>query len=227
MTDQEQKKDIKLALDPPAFSPISCKNRCQNDDDGAPPMWLISFTDVIALMLTFFVLLYAMSDPEIEKWENKIGIINNGKAEFSGEKNNAGAQEGVNISKIDFALAENLDYLQGILDQLMMRYDTGNITRIERHKDYIELSLTQVDKASMQLLGDIIPVLNSLDNRIAIIGDRTKPTPFNLVQNIALHMHDKGYKKPLSLRFLHMDNAQFTGITLNIYADDGRRIINP
>ena len=35
-----------------------------NDEGGGKvPLWLITFTDVMALMLTFFVLLYAMSSP--------------------------------------------------------------------------------------------------------------------------------------------------------------------
>ncbi len=31
-------------------------------------MWLISFTDLISLMLAFFVLMYSMSEPESQRW---------------------------------------------------------------------------------------------------------------------------------------------------------------
>ena len=33
---------------------------------GKAPAWLVTFTDIMALMLTFFVLLYSMSVPEHE-----------------------------------------------------------------------------------------------------------------------------------------------------------------
>ncbi|SMH60404.1 OmpA/MotB family protein [Azospirillum agricola] len=40
------------------------------DDPGGhrKTMWLISFTDLISLMLAFFVLMYSMSEPETQRW---------------------------------------------------------------------------------------------------------------------------------------------------------------
>jgi len=32
--------------------------------------WLVTFTDLVALMLTFFVMLFAMSKVEQRKWQN-------------------------------------------------------------------------------------------------------------------------------------------------------------
>ena len=41
-----------------------------------PPAWLVSFGDVSALMLTFFVMLFSMQTIPSEKWEAVVALIN-------------------------------------------------------------------------------------------------------------------------------------------------------
>ena len=37
--------------------------------------WMVIFTDLISLMLTFFVLLFSMSNLQLDRWENLIDVL--------------------------------------------------------------------------------------------------------------------------------------------------------
>ena len=62
-------------------SQLARKEKRKEQEDEAP-LWLITFTDIMALMLTFFVLLYSMSIPEVKKWEELTSSINKGFSKF-------------------------------------------------------------------------------------------------------------------------------------------------
>ena len=42
---------------------------------GPSKAWMITFTDLVSLMLTFFVMLFAMSNVKIDKWESMIDVL--------------------------------------------------------------------------------------------------------------------------------------------------------
>jgi chemotaxis protein MotB len=48
--------------------------------DPASGGWLITFTDLIGLMLAFFIMLFAMSDVDQNRWENLAALVSGEKA---------------------------------------------------------------------------------------------------------------------------------------------------
>ncbi|MBL4692317.1 MAG: OmpA family protein [Magnetovibrio sp.] len=76
--------------------------------------WMVTFTDLVSLMLTFFVLLFSMSSLQIDKWEkmtdNLSKTLNPSKV-----KTVASATAEFNIGTIFRRPATNLDYLSGVL----------------------------------------------------------------------------------------------------------------
>lgn len=85
-------------------------------DAESSPLWLITFTDIMALMLTFFVLLYSMSVPEVEQWEEVTSSINKGFSKFYSPEQFAGSQDTISIEKVDRSEALNLNYLGGLIE---------------------------------------------------------------------------------------------------------------
>ena len=75
-------------------------------------MWLVTFTDMRALMLTFFVLLYAMSIPKEDEWSQLTGAVQRQFATFSSQAFYAGAQDTIEIEKLDYSRALDLGYLK-------------------------------------------------------------------------------------------------------------------
>ena len=53
--------------------------RVPQSEDNTMRIWLISFTDIFALLVTFFVMLFSMSTPKIDAWTNIVTALD---AEF-------------------------------------------------------------------------------------------------------------------------------------------------
>ena len=92
-----------------------------DDMDSAPKTdppnmaWMVTFTDLVSLMLTFFVLLFSMSSVKMDEWDAMIDTmtqtLNPGKLTTV-----AAATAKFNIGTIFRRQATNLDYLSGVLE---------------------------------------------------------------------------------------------------------------
>ena len=92
----------------------------QFDSEGMPKQekanaaWMVTFTDLVSLMLTFFVLLFSMSSLQIDKWEEMTDTLSK-TLNPSSVKTVAAATAEFNISTLIRRPATNLDYLSGVL----------------------------------------------------------------------------------------------------------------
>ena len=91
--------------------------------EGAGPVgtWLVTFSDVIALLLAFFVMLFSMSEINMEKWNQIIGV------QSSPEKLEEEVQTQLHVAKsipkFKLKSASSLDYLAHVLEEHL----TGDI----------------------------------------------------------------------------------------------------
>ena len=196
-----------------------------SDTPSGPPVWLISFTDVIALMLTFFVLLYAMSNPEPEKWDKKIGTTHHNKAQFSGAKNQAGSDEGINLNRLSFAEAENLKYLEILFEETMedntmsVKQSNGrlflffNTNHIKKNKDNLYIFFKK-----------ITPLLKSLDNKITLTTTPLKSNHFMSMQQLGTELRNNGYHRPLTIEIAENILGNRDGFAITVHPHNGRRI---
>ncbi len=151
------------------------------------PAWLLTFADLVSLLITFFVLLYSMKVVDTQKWEEIKGSFA-GVFSIREPVVTSPPDQQTAIEKIDPLAADNLDYIEGILKQSfsqdMLLKDT-TMTR-DREQDRLiinvpsslifnsnEDSLRPEGRRAVQNLGD---ALRHLDNRIAVAG-HTDPFP--------------------------------------------------
>ena len=80
--------------------------------------WLIIFTDLVSLMLTFFVLLFSMSNIKVDKWESITDSLSQSLSPTSSKKI-AAATAQFNIASIFRKRAINLDYLSALLREVV------------------------------------------------------------------------------------------------------------
>jgi len=193
-----------------------------SDQNLGPPVWLISFTDVIALMLTFFVLLYAMSSPDEQKWENKIGVTAQATAQNSGARNQAGNDEGVNLSRLSFAQAENLDYLSALFEE--MDVTKNGEMKITRKGNYLLLSFNENKINNDKFFNELTPILKSLDNQITLMASTDVSNGFSLMQSLGQRLKANGYRRPFVIQQVSNINQVENGFALSIQPHDGRRI---
>lgn len=160
--------------------------KASDEQGNSPPLWLITFTDVMALMLTFFVLLYSMAVPEEDLWTEMTSALNSEIGQFYSQEWEEGNQESINIDKIDNTKALNLDYLESIVRELVGKEEALVDIVIIPQSDHLVISLpddllfdsgqTKLQERGRHALFALAGALSRIKNRIEVIG-HADPTP--------------------------------------------------
>lgn len=140
-------------------------------------IWLITFTDLVALMLTFFVMLFAMSNVKTSEWQNVIDSLSQTlRPEI--EKTARVSTSSFNIGTIFRGRATNLDYLASVLGDVVDGDALLSLGRLMRLEDRLIIALpgdllfeaegaalTERGRQALFLLGG---VLRNIGNRIGV-----------------------------------------------------------
>ncbi len=197
--------------------------RRMGDETGrGKSMWLISFTDIMALMLTFFVLLFAMSNPKQKEWEEFTHNVQESFNRFYGRPLNRGAEDAVNIAKINFSQALDLRYLKALILNLIEQEKSLNVLRVIDNGSSLIVSLpqdllfeagqAQVRPQGNKALFTLAGTLRRIKNRIEIVG-HTDPRPVTVdtfpsnwelslarAANVAAVLENVGYGRAVTIR---------------------------
>ena len=151
---------------------------------GVPP-WLVSFTDIMALMLTFFVLLYAMSEPEEKSWSEVMAALQKEFHVYYGPRLDSGPNDTIDVARINFNRALPLDYLDSLLQTQLTKQTQKQIT-VRKLDDELVVSLSeealfapgsvQMTEAGTRLVYKLGNALNKIRNRVEIVG-HSDPSP--------------------------------------------------
>ena len=180
-----------------------------SDMDGAPKnsrpraAWMVTFTDLVSLMLTFFVLLFSMSSVKMDEWDAMIDTLtqtlNPGKITTV-----AAATAKFNIGTIFRRQATNLDYLSGVLEAGVANDPMLSSSRIMLLDDRLVIAMP----------GDLLfpagqAVMPDVGNQIGVNGhtDPVPPSP------------DKGFQSNWELS-LARSSAVANALRRSGYTDD-------
>lgn len=145
-----------------------------------PVVWMITFTDVMGLMLTFFVMLFAMAKPAPEKWDEVSSSLMNGFGRIQGPVFERGPVDDINLARIDFDRALDISYLNVLLEQAVNGNEFLKAARLIRQPGRLIVSLPQdllfppsdaavTDKGARALYA-LGGMLSRIKNRIQIVG---------------------------------------------------------
>ena len=154
-------------------------------DDASQHRWLITFTDLIALLLAFFVMLFSMSEVEPEPWENMtnslVALLN---PDFGWDSLLALIDLDADSTIADGAA--DLDYLQAVLSDKISNVTLLSKARLTRRGDHLIISLAadslfaagsaglgEDSRAALYAMGD---TLRHISNRVDVNG-HTDPSP--------------------------------------------------
>lgn len=187
----------------------------------ASPLWLLSFTDVMALMLTFFVLLYSMSTPDRARWQDlpnfyQQDTIDRDTVPFGGEARD------VQIATLHQKQGLDLDYLytlletalrgdQGLKDVRVFRAEGRVVVALPRQLAFGVGQTTLTSQGRLVLLG-MSDIFQRIRNRIEVVG-HADPSPVRggrFVNNwelslarahhVAEALKQMGYKRDIHVR---------------------------
>jgi len=147
--EKSKKKKNDMAADDAGQAPVARSRRRSRrmgdmqKEEQSSMSWLISFTDVMALMLTFFVLLFSMTEPAKQDWSELSSALQSEFNRFYGALHNRGPVETVNLNRINFNQALNLPYLSVLLESVMAENEQLANVRLIRQQDTLILALPQ------------------------------------------------------------------------------------
>lgn len=206
---EENRPRKKFAIDPPAASNV----------------WLISFTDIMALMLTFFVLLFSMSEPEKDDWSKVAHVLQVEFNKFEGPNAFRNIYDALNVRKIGYDKALDLSYLKLLMERLIEKNKSLSAITLQSENNALIISLpdsllfqtgkTDLSEEGSQALFPLAGMLSRIDNRVEIVG-HTDPRPLSSESAfpsnwelslsralvVAGVLENLGYSKPLIVRGL-------------------------
>ena len=179
--------------------------------------WMVTFADLVALLLTFFVLLFAMSRVETRDWQNLADALSQSLNQVS-KSRIAVPDVDLDLKRVQPVPGANLDYLGSVLRDQMTGDSVLSRAVLRRQEELLIISLPAdllfapgavepAARASDALFG-ICGILRNLENRIEIAG-HADPTPpgarwpsnWNLslgrALSVAARLQDNCYRKDM------------------------------
>ena len=145
---------------------------------GASPPWLLTMTDLILLLLTFFTMMFAVSQPDPARYPEVAQSYTQTFAADAGPVPPGSAV--LSFAKVPDRAGDDIDYLAGVLRTAFDATPTLKQMAFRRANQYLIMSLPAEDvfvargavpkDESRALVFDLAGVLANLRNPIAVVG---------------------------------------------------------
>ncbi|MCC3860820.1 OmpA/MotB family protein [Pseudemcibacter aquimaris] len=204
------------------------------ENKSNPNSWMIIFADLLALLLTFFVLMFSMSSVQVSEWQ---ALVTSLSENLNPERAKI---DDYDWNKIDEALileetGMNLDYLKNVFEDKMSRNAILSRSTVTVLDDRLAISLpsdlifelgqAELEPDARAAMIELGETLRTIDNEIMVVGHsdlspisgRFYPTNWelSLVRAILISRLIKtgGYEGPIeaygngSSRFSELDES--------------------
>ncbi len=207
------------------FKPQLYGRRFSDDTEPASSssIWIVSFTDIMALILTFFVMTFAMSDPQDHNTRDFISGLRGEMGMTEGALRNAGTLDVIEIKKVTLRNGLDLDYINSLISTQIKTTPALSRVQIFKQNNNLILSLpqdllfapgkNQITTGGQAALKSLGILLHGLRNRIEVIG-HTDPRAFKVsgisksnwalslvrAQAVSAALQKAGYQLPIVIR---------------------------
>lgn len=155
-----------------------------SDDENLAPEpasmdWLLTFADLVSLLITFFVLLYSMKVVNVQKWDELKGSFS-GVFSIREPIHQVSPDKDTAVEKIDPIKSDNLEYVESLLSRsfhinpdlkdIELERDTkADTLTFEISSDLLfEDATAELQEKGLNKLRAIGDVLRHLDNRVVV-----------------------------------------------------------
>lgn len=185
-----------------------------------PHAWLVTFTDLIALMLTFFVMMFAMSAVKTADWKNLTESLRERLSTLI-DQPVASPTFRLDMPSSDLTPGADLDYIAKLLRSQLAEYEGLQQSVIRRESGRVFVSLPadmlfasgryELTRRAANAVFELGGILRNFSNRIEVAGhaDPRQPTsryPSNWelsllrAQSVATALRQAGYEAPVIAR---------------------------
>lgn len=113
------------------------------DEPRANYSWLVTFTDVMGLMLTFFVMMFSMAEPQGQDYDKMTAALRSELGRSYDERSYTGTTENVDLARVNFGRALDVRYLETLIRSTVEAHDDLKAIQIIPQADSVVLSLPQ------------------------------------------------------------------------------------
>ncbi|GEQ96750.1 OmpA/MotB protein [Iodidimonas gelatinilytica] len=187
------------------------------------PSWMVSLADLLALMLTFFVLLFSMNAVQLSEWQ---AVVSSFREQFNPEQARIGKDAKPDADRLRNFVpwASNPDYLSALFSDRWTSGDpsgeeVGSLVRQTPDRVILglpadmafDLGAASVTPAAKKMLEDLASQLDRLDNQLVVSG-HTDPSPvkgrvfasnwelsLRRAESVANLLRESGYQRPIRI----------------------------
>ncbi|MEC8067384.1 MAG: flagellar motor protein MotB [Pseudomonadota bacterium] len=155
-----------------------------DEDEGMNPEppsmdWLLTFADLVSLLITFFVLLYSMKVVDVQKWDELKGSFS-GVFSIREPIYKVSPDKDTSVEKIDPLKSDSLEYVETLLSRAFQKspdlrdiamrrsLEMDTLTFTVPSDDLFEDSNAELTEEGAGVLRSIGDILRHLDNRIVV-----------------------------------------------------------
>ena len=196
-------------------------HRLKDEDKNDKPVWLITFVDLISLLLAFFLMLYSMSSIQKNDWAAFLASLN--KHEVLMKDRKVGSKKDIELMRpAETSKGIEINYLRALLASEIDRDDLLKFVEFFSKGNQLVLSFpsslvfrpgsSELMPKGKQALFALSEKLSNLENRIELIG-YSDPNPVKNNQKyknnwvlslfrasaVANALIKSGYRKPLNI----------------------------
>ncbi len=143
-------------------------------------IWLISFTDLISLLLAFFVLMFSMTEPQLQRWVKMAQSLSARSTATRPSQEGFAPNARFNAAVLESHSSMDLDYLSALLNGQMA--ETGELAgvKIIREDDRVVIGLPSAllfekdspmfSASGQRVLYLLGAVVGRIGNRIEVVG---------------------------------------------------------
>lgn len=169
-----------LSLEEEEYSPPFDVTMIADDvaaDEGPKDAWMITFADLLSLVLTFFILLYSMSQIKTQEWTHVVKSFNE-EFELNHMPESMDTTVEGGVRKVELPRGTDLDYLYAVVLQKVSTLSDVQGVAAKRLEDRVVVSIpqallfvpysTELQKDAERLLFLFGDVLNRIENRVDV-----------------------------------------------------------
>lgn len=156
-------------------------------EDTVSKTWMVTFSDLISLMLTFFVMLFAMSNVKLDNWEQITDALQRTLNPTTEVEQEIIQSSEFNISTVIRESGANLDYLASVMKELLSKDELLRDSFVTRMDDRVMIALPSdalfepgraiMTEDAHDAMFSLSGVLRNINNQVGVNGhsDRSKP----------------------------------------------------
>lgn len=145
----------------------------KDGDSSSGSGWLVTFADLLSLVLTFFVLLYSMSSLDDSEWRSVSSSIRQ-YLNPADEENVVGPSAELTVSRVFVKKASNIDYLWSVFQEQILSIDIlAKALAVQKLPNRVVISTTIdiFDEDTVTLSPQGEEIMEELTNLLVTIGN--------------------------------------------------------